>query len=449
VKLLMIGTSLVLCAGVGRTVPPEITDPTDRQILEAFLAHAEAAGARCTPERMAEFASQPEDIVWVASQYVRMPLVAYRLTEETKYLDMFVERMDNLCSCLSEGPDGFLGWYGLPLELFRHPDHPERKVDVMLTGYEMTGLMAEFARVVKADGDLVARYGGAAKRYLDIAENHLIRKWDERGNYKELGTTGAVNITRADLKPVKAHLTQPHNKHAKFVGAMIDLYAATGRSAYLAKAIRFGTRFKRCLTLVDDRYSWDYLDPAGAWDVHPDDPAKWKHWIGSEHRGGYYNLTLSQAVLLYEHGLVFDETDMERFVATQMQVCWNGDTEDPKWARVDGQEMDSQYLCGWLAPFDERIYEMAYGAPGQRTRLENKDHPWQGGVVACGWLEFKYLTFPRWRSGEPAEVDVIAPFLAEPDGGRLVLELGFDVVEPSYHAPATPAEMTPMPGMDE
>jgi len=360
-----------------------VADPADRQILEAFLGHVESSAAYCTPERMARFASQPEDIVWQASRYIGLPLVAYRLTCEAKYLAAFAQRMDTLIGCATKGPDGFLGWYGLPLGLFRHPGHPDRKVDVILTSFEVTGLIADFARVVQGDPTLKAKHGDAVRRYLDLAENHLVKKWDARGCYRDLGDRGAVYSTHPDLNPVKASLTQPHNKHAKIIEALLSLYAATGKDAYLVKAVKLGTRFKRCLSLADGRCRWNYWDPAGPWDVHPEKPAEWKHWIGAEHKGGYYALTLSQAVVLYEHGLVFDRADIDRFLKTQTTVCWNGDAERPKWARVDGRPSDQAYLCSALAPFDERVFALAYGPSAQQARLKGRTHSWQGSVVAC------------------------------------------------------------------
>jgi len=413
----------------------------DRPILEAFLGHVDKSARYCTPERMARFASQPEDIVWQASRYIELPLVAYRLTEEPKYLDMFVERMDTLVGCARKGSDGFLGWYGLPLGLFRHPDHPDRKTDVILTSFEVTGLMADFARVVRSGRGLKAKYGEAARRYLALAEDHLVKKWDARGRYKDLGDRGAVYITHADLKPVKGSLTQPHNKHSKIIHTLVSLYAATGKDAYLVKAVKLGTRFKRCLTLADGRYRWHYWDPAGAWDVHPGDPGKWKHWMGAEHTGGYYSLSLSQAVVLYEHGLVFDRTDIERFVKTQTTVCWNGNIERPRWARVDGRRSDKTYLCSALAPFDRRVYEMAFGKPAQQARLKGRTHSWQGSVVACGWLKSKLLTCPKWRGGKPSETAVVAPFLAKPANRALVQRLAFQVEAPGYQPPLRPADL--------
>jgi hypothetical protein len=80
---------------------------------------------------------------------------------------------------------------------------------------------------------------------------------------------------------------------------------------------------------------------------------------------------------------------------------------------------------------------MAYGEPAQRRRLEVKDHSWQGGPVASGYLEFKYLVYPRWKSGEPSE-DTAAQFLSSKSQNSLKL---IQVEEPGYQAPMSPAQM--------
>jgi hypothetical protein len=420
--------------------PPEI-DPADKPVVEAFLGHAEKAAVYCTPERLAKFAAQPEDITWQASKYVGMPLVAYQLTGDAKWLDAFVQRMDALCGCMTKGPDGFLGWYGLPLDLFRHPDHPQRKVDVMLTSFVVSGQMADFARIVRSDAALRPRFAPAADRYMALARDHLVRKWEARGCWHVLADGTAVYSTHPDLAPVKASLTQPHNKHAKIGRALIALYAATGDDAFMEKAVRLAARFKRCLTLDGDRYIWNYWDPAGPWDVDPANAGKWKHWIGPEHRGGYYGLSLSQAVVAYEHALVFDRADMDRFIRTQVGVAWNGDADAPKWARVDGRAADHAYLSEHLAPLDERVWAIAFGPPAQKERLAGRDHGWQGGVAAADWLEMKYVHAPRWKGGKPGEADVAAKFLAKPANRALAERLSAPVVGPGYQAPQTPADM--------
>lgn len=424
----------------GTSFAPPITDPVDREILAVFLDQVEKTAVRCTPERMQELAAEAEEIAWRGSKLIRMPLVAFRLTRDRKYLDEFVRRMDALYGRLGRGPDGFLDWYGKPMLGYRHPDRPDQKIAVQITGFEMSNIIAQFACLVQSDSDLKSRYAEPLRRYLSLAEDHLVKKWEARGCYKDLGTTGAVYITEAELKPIKAHLTMPHNKNGKILGALLSLYMATGKDQYLVKAIKLGTRFKHCLTLSGDHYLWHYWDPAGPWDVDPREPDDWKHWIGPEHRSEYHAMSLSQTVVLYECGLVFDRTDNERFVKTQINVCWNGNVQEPQWFWLDGRPADSPRLCVWLSPFDKRIYELSYGAAAQQVRVKFKDDP-LGGIMACDWLEGRYLVWPRWSSGKPSEAAAVAAFVAKPEGQALLKELAFQVSAPGYQAPMTPSQM--------
>ena len=440
--LLLTGVMIVASIAAGWAQPPEITDESDLEILQAFIEHTDKLPELLSDERMHGITSVPENIVWLGCRYLSQPLNAYLLTGETKYLDMFVSLTDKLCESLEEGPDGFKGWYGLPLELFRHPDHPERQMDVVLTSFEVTGLVADFALVVRGD-EALAGWAPAADRYLALAEDHLVKKWDARGNYRDLGETGGVYVTHPDAKPTKANLTQPHNKNSKIAQALVSLFKATGDEQYLQRAIKLATRFKRCMTLVDGHYQWNYWDPSGDWDIHPEDPGKWKHWINPEHRGGYYSLSVSQVVTMYELGLVFSREDLDRFVRTQTEVCWDGSFDNPVWRLTNGGLAEKPrykppYLCRWLAPFDEDVREMAFGAPAQQARLAAKDHGWQGGPVAGRWLALKYVTLPMWSSGEPAETDWVADFTAGDEGATFIEELAFEVEGDGYAAPMTP-----------
>ena len=95
----------------------------DQLVLASFLKHADGAVARLTPEAVAKI-EQVEDICWVWSRYADMPLVAFELTGDAQYLDNFVKGMESLLTRLKKGPDGILGFRGLPLPLFRDRDNP-------------------------------------------------------------------------------------------------------------------------------------------------------------------------------------------------------------------------------------------------------------------------------------------------------------------------------------
>ena len=219
----------------------------------------------------------------------------------------------------------------------------------------------------------------------------------------------------------------------------MKLHGVTGNDEYLVKAAKLGARYKRSLSVAEDRYLWNYWDPTGAWDIRMDDHRAWKHWIGAEHRGGYYSLSLSQVVYLYEHGLIFDEEDIARFLRTQLRVCWDGDIANPTWRRVDGEEMDQSYLCSSLAAYDDSVYEMAFGAAATAARTAQREHGWQGGVVAGGWLEMKYVTVPRWSQPGPSDAASTEAFRASDRGRQTLAELAYTVAGDGYVAPAAPA----------
>lgn len=422
---------------------PVIAEAKDQAILTGFLSHvAELPKTNSAEVCRKKAAEDPESYSWIILKYQRLPLTAYRLTGEVKHLDLFVSTFANLRAAMTPAEDGLLDWHGLPLPGFRDPAAPQRTTAVMITSFSAAHLLAEFVEIIDADPVLRERFAEQRAAYLDLACNHLVKKWEVRGNAVDLGQGGVIYRTEAGLAPTKSALTQPHNKHAIIVHALLALYRATSDASYMRQAVQVGTRFKRSLTLKDGHYEWNYWDPAGAWDVHPDDAAKWKHWIGPEHKGGYYAHTLSQAVALHEHGVVFSKTDIERFVRTQLEKCWNGDALKPAWARVDGtapaKYTQGAYMCAALAPYAPPVEAFCFTGLRQEERVKNAAHGWQGAIMADGYLTGKFLNPPAERArlarfGER--------FRAEAANQALLRELEFTVEGAGYQPPRTPAEM--------
>jgi len=422
-----------------------IDDPKDQEIIQKFLKHVEDLPDRIDVEycrRMA--AAEPEGYTWKILPRVEMALTAYELTGDDKYLDVFVATFANLRTAMTEGLDGYLGWYlgwyGKALRLFRDPADPDKKVDVIISSFRATGMLARFLELVAQGEELKAKFAGTRAEYLDLIANHLVKKWDARGCFVDLGKTGAIYRTHPGLKDVKGNLTQPHNKHSIILQALLNLYRVTGNDEYMEKAVRLGTRFKNCLTLKNGHYEWNYWDPAGSWDIDPNDPNRWKHWIGPEHRSGYYSHSLTQAVVLYHHGLVFDQTDLERFLKTQLEMTWNGDLDNPQWYRVDrsrGQQTGA-YICPALAPYDQRIYAFLYTGLRQQERIERAGHSWQGGPVANGWLYGKFLYVPATTGGKRIHLDAGKKFLASPKNRDFYEGYKFEVTDIGYRPPRSP-----------
>lgn len=442
---------MTIATGATRAAEPvRIDDAKDAQIVAKFLVHAAKVPSRFTPEACKkQAADMAEGYTWLVLPQVDMLLTAYQLTGDATYLDLFVTTVDNMRSALTKGPDGYLGWYGKAEKIFQDPKSSDKKVDVIITSYRATEMIARFVEIIDAEPALKRKYAEKRTAYLDLAQNHLARKWIARGNYVDLGKGGAIFRTPSGLRDVKGNLTQPHNKHSIIIRSMLRLYRATGEDKYMKIAIKLGTRFKRSLTLKDGHYEWNYWDPAGAWDIKPGSKNKWKHWIGVEHKGGYYSSSLSQAVALYQHGVVFDRKDIDRFLKTQLEKCWDGNLDDPKWTRVDGtyraKYTKGRYMCSALAPFNDKIFAFLYTGPRQNERLKNAASSWQGGPVANGWLRGKYLYCPTAKGGKALYADFGRAFLRNTANRRLIKSLAFAVTGSGYTPPRTPNQMKPMP----
>jgi hypothetical protein len=154
-------------------------------------------------------------------------------------------------------------------------------------------------------------------------------------------------------------------------------------------------------------------------------------------------------VALYHHGLVFDRADIGRFLKTQMEMCWNGDPANPKWARVDGSTSDKymvgSYVCPALAPFSDKLAGFIYAGPGQQERIDKAAHSWGGGVLAMGWITGKHVDLPAAKGGQPMYPQAGVRFLVKQENRDLLKSLQFAVAGAGYTPPRTPSAMKNMP----
>ncbi|HVN82351.1 MAG TPA: hypothetical protein VMW38_25420 [Terriglobia bacterium] len=433
---------------------PTVTEAKDKRILDGFLLQAGKVAEILNPERCREAAKddaeETEANLWQVLPYLRMPLAAYELTHNAKYLAVFVEAFENMRGAMTKGPDGYLGWYGKIDPDYADPANPGVRLDAIISSFGVTEALCDFLNLVSEDPALSRTYTKQCAEYLDLAENQLVKKHDVRGDYVELGKGGAIyRMPSQGLKQdYCARLTMPHNKHDIIMRAYLALYRVTGKDEYMRRAIRLGVRYKHCLTLKDGHYEWYYWDPAGEWDIKPLKPAEWKHWMGPEHRGGYYSLSLSQAVLLYQYGLVFDKTDMDRFVKTQLKMCWNGDFAHPVWSRVDGtrpaEYTQGEYISAALAPFNERVAQFVYGGERQEWLAGHAGDAWQA-AQAGDWLREKLLDYPAAKDDAQPYSTYGQRFLAKKENRDFLASLAFEVTASGYQPPHTPAEMKNMP----
>ena len=449
VAMAVLAIALAACAA-GAPDPVKVTDPKDAQSLNSFLEQVAKVPERITREHCREMAEEDseesEAMTWRVMPYLRMPLTAYQIARDPKHLDIFVQTFESMRSALTVGPDGFLGWYGKVDSDHRDPKHPDRKLDAVISSFSTAETVCEFLSLVAEDDALNRKYAKQRAEYLNLIENYLVRKHDVRGDYVDMGGMGAIyRMPPYGLRSGVMRLTLPHNKHSIVIRGLLALYRVTGKDEYMRKATKLGTRFKRCLTLKNGHYEWNYWDPAGAWDVSPENPSRWKHWIGPEHRGGYYASSVAQAAVLYHFGLVFDKADIDRFLKTQLEMVWNGDFDHPQWSRVDGtrppEYTQGEYMASALAPSSEKIARFIFTGERQDQCLKHAGDSWMGGPVTNGWLRGKLVKYPAAKGGKQPHLDLGKRFLARRENQELAKGLAFQVTPPGYTAPMSPTDV--------
>ena len=133
---------VVLCVMALTARPPEVTEVKDRQILDGFLVQAGKVVEILNPERCREAAKddaeETEAYLWQVLPYLRMPLVAYELTHDAKYLAVFVQAFENMRGAMTKGPDGYLGWYGKIDPYYADPANPGVRLDAIISSFGVT-----------------------------------------------------------------------------------------------------------------------------------------------------------------------------------------------------------------------------------------------------------------------------------------------------------------------
>lgn len=438
-SVLTLATVLGLSAwAVAAPVLVEITDPQDRVLFEGYLKVTESEMAKLTKEHFLAI-TEPEDLCWTDLRAMQMPLGAYELTGDAKYLRLFTDILANLRASVKEGPDGYLGWYGKGIEGNADPAKPDAIVSEIQTDFRAVTVFSRFIELTDADPALKAEYAPLRAELVDLMQNHLVRKWD--ANFRDLGKRGAVYQWHADYKPNTALVSLPQEKVSMMIEGLLALYRVTGEDEYMHKAIKLGTWFKYTLAMEEGRYWWNRWQPAASWDVSVTDPAKWKTWVAPEPIGAWYASSVKSAMLLYHHGVVFTKEDRDRFVKTQVEACWNGDPENPEYFTVRGvvsNKPNQKFIALDLTPFDEKFYQLVFEGKEKEFYVSKAGTPWHGGVQLTDWLLDKYINVPKARGGELLFAQAGEQFLAKPENQELVKELAHEVVPPGYQTPPVP-----------
>jgi hypothetical protein len=287
-----------------------------------------------------------EDFCWQARGAMGQFINNYEQTKDTKWLDAGIKYYDFITGKLIVDPDGYKGWIG-------EYGYDSRYFQDALVGDAllMAGLL-EFSILVNENDQLRAKYGAKANEYIGYAKKDFIEKWDKRGCWIDDapfgGYIGFNKYLKADnLKEwiygpevSRSGISHPFNKQEDVAEVCIQLHRLTGEKFYWDRAEAIFLTAKAHFQYFDNHYCWNYFDPLWIGDVDLEHNTT-KHFVDVHPwRAGYQAGEVGKIVLAYNYGCVFDSTDIQRIINTNLKVMWNGDKVKPKYISSNGLGAD-------------------------------------------------------------------------------------------------------------
>jgi hypothetical protein len=342
-----------------------------------------------------------EEIGWLISPFLNGFYYGWLATRDSQWIDRLTDWTDSWARRGITEPDGFIGW----------PKREAAGTDTdQLNSFLADSLLGEamalrpvtlMAGQILKDPALKPKYQARAESYLKLSEQ-VFQKWDQRGVWRETANGGVISIVQPfGIEGVRAHMagkwsegyakrndpatgfSHPDNKANAVALWLLALHDVTAKPAYKTRAEKWFRLMKSRMKTRDNGqyFVWNYWEPAGPWDYKSDGSPK--HWVGVHPNGGYYGIDVEAIVCAREHGLVFDQDDMTRLIATNRDFMWNKKMEGAAFQRMDGGAADPRWkdtpgvLWTALTPYDETLRKVFLAS--------HKPASW-GGLAATPWF---------------------------------------------------------------
>lgn len=223
---------------------------------------------------------------------------------------------------------------------------------------EISYPLVYFAKIINTNPSL-NKYLPNATAYQAFVENNIVPKWEP--NWRNFSSEAGSYIGYGKGEKYY-NKSVPHNQYLHFANVLMQLYNITENPDYYNKINKMGNYFKSNLELNNDAYKWYYWGNASDWINTPG-------WGGVEDTS-HANEDISAVLEMYHNNLVFDLSDMNRFVSTFMDVMWDWNLSYPGIntyvdARGSYHDVQKRYTPEWteLSEFDmsiEKIIETVY-----------------------------------------------------------------------------------------
>jgi hypothetical protein len=342
-----------------------------------------------------------EEIGWLISPFLNGFYYGWMATHDSEWIDHLVDWTDSWVRRGVTEPDGFIGW----------PKAGAAGTDTdQLNSYLADSLLGEamalrpvtlMAGQILRNPVLKTKYQARAESYLNLSER-VFEKWDQRGAWRETANGGVISVVLPfGIEGARAQMpgkwsdgyakrnepgtgfSHPDNKANAVALWLLALHDVTGNPAYKTRAEKWFRLMKSRIKTRDNGpyLVWNYWEPAGPWDYQSNGSPK--HWVGVHPNGGYYGIDVEAIVCAREHGLVFDQDDLARLIATNRDFMWNKKVEGAAFQRMDGGAADPRWkdtpgvLWTALAPYDETLRKVFLAS--------HKPGSW-GGLAATPWF---------------------------------------------------------------
>lgn len=291
-----------------------------------------------------------EGFCWHASAEMGMFVSNYKLSKNTEWLDEGVRYYDWLISKMITDPDGYQGWIGK-----YDYDHNYWTDAIVGDALLLTGML-EFSALVLENNALKAKYLEKAKSYIKVAEKDFFEKWDHKGCWYDDSPFGSyifpVKYLRPDYQKEWAYapnisdagISLPFNMQAHAAELLLLLHKTTGNKKYRDRAEAIYFTAKNHFQYFNEHYCWNYWEPLAPGDVDLEKNTT-RQWVGVHSWRSHYQAGEAvDIVYAYHQGIVFDQTDIQRILNTNLKVMWNGDKEKPKFINSNGLGADGDTL---------------------------------------------------------------------------------------------------------
>lgn len=387
---------------VAASAAEEATLPTAAQLLDKAMGNRELQ------------TTTGEQFTWHAAYNSHSFLTAYEASGATdpsyleaaqKYYDWSIEKV------VSNDPDGFPGTIGAGIGEDIAQSAIDAIADTLVGDANIAWPLVEFAEHIKAKPELRERFGKRADDYVALATRMIWDKWNARGCYYQdshgFGSyhTHDKAIDKADRSKWVERpnvVSDNLNKHYKAGMVLLGLYHLTGKTEYRDRVVAIFSRAKAMFRLLpdEDRIVWNFWMPHGPYDIDGTTP---KSWVGVHpSRPGYQVFEASAFVSVYDSGLVFERSDIERIVRTNAWMIANG------LQNADGTAKAGA-IWGALARFDEGI----------RTTYEKSIAKDALALAHLHNVTMKHLGYDRLKVADQKAVKI--PVIAVQPGRRISL----------------------------